>query len=1562
MSDAPPPAIEHRLAALVPRLRALRVARGAARFVVAVLAAACAVLLLDAAFPLPAWVRGLFLSVWLTAAGVLAWRWILIPWRAEIPLAEVALELEQVLPELGERLCAVVSPPPPGQPEALRTALVADTARRTKSIDLLQALPVKPVAWFVAGAAGAVLAVAATAALVPGSGDRIRRVALPWHRPPQPGFRIVVTSGDAVVKRGDQVWLSAYAERTGAAPPTEAVVVFRDGPGAPEVREPMTFDGGAFHFRWPSAITDFEYRVEIGTAQSDWFRVTALDPVELADGTRIEIVPPEYATTQKKRTLTALTDLDGLEYSTLHFHLKFTRPAEAVHFLWRARDLPKDEVIAVELAPDRLSATAHFPLRSSGVLTLVLKRAANGKWLETPTPVNVRATRDEPPWFEQVSGVAPRLRTVRPGAEVPIAFVARDDMSVAGAALVYVVGPDESKSTTVPITLTGSGTPRATGQIPLALAGKANEGDTVRFRITLSDNRRVGADPALGPQGAVYPPSGWSELKLTATAPPLEQQDIICQRDALHEPLEHGAKELEEAADKVAALRNSTAGGFALTVDQSAQLHAVKEQVGGAEDALLAAARDAALTPELRPLAADVRAVGEQKLRAAQDALRRAEVDNASRTDAFNTAITHLRDGHARLNELIARNAKFARERLDRTKLTALASEQTALADGAKAAPPDLLPRQKALLARLEALIAESDALKAAVGSTRVEEVRRLAGVISELATKLRELDAAARESADEIRSALAGGIARDQDALEKRVTSVFAELDTAARLAGVALPRPEDFRRIADLAAAAKTVEALAELEKHSQAVTQIAATFDKWAAERIDPRSAAKQLALWQTDLQARAGAATKDTTYEKLSVDLKKMFHTEQQAIHSAAEALALPPELAKARESALIHTGRARDSLATNGAGALDAMKFASDALLRLAAQTPTIGERHAKALRALDPLRQELDSSGNAVDQVLRNSERQPPDALARKLAPLAERQRKLIAGALALDLPGLSERHARVLSALAAAVGDMQDGSQLDIQTSQAWVRREFERLKLVLEGNPAADARADELFHRLAALAASLDAQGVLLTKQHLEPVVPVLQDAWRQFGLMVVPEAPVLVNDARNAVQAAEIAIRDAKPDEARRRVRSAVEALGKLADRLNGFESDLERINRLAASRRLAAEKPKELLFSDEAQRQLGRESDELGATRVGFAGQALKKRALDLYAKLRAKTDPERIGTDQKVLATTLDELAAKMADIAELAVAGERATPLSVTGADRFLPSKPHAEALRDLAKRQRLLHAQVTSFTTELASRLRPSVGNPLAALDAKQRQLALDALALVRETALDSALKASDAALRAADRVRVGQVLAAKEAGARAAAAFRQLSAAGADKPWGKRAAELAGRQDEIIDGLSELLTQPNVISAQQVARTEELGHDSGELAGAIERAALVFAPGDPTGQVLLGAGKLAREAEKRLLEAAKKATEGGTADAEKLRAAAEMTLRDAANLVARAAPPAPPEGVNVAVGDNVQTAKRAMRKAIDALAPGGNPTAAPGAMREAAHALAEAAKKAGE
>src|SRR5262249_43920019 len=160
---------------------------------------------------------------------------------------------------------------------------------------------------------------------------------------------------------------------------------------------------------------------------------------------------------------------------------------------------------------------------------------------------------------------------------------------------------------------------------------------------------------------------------------------------------------------ETAALRAETSGTGALAVDQSVRLNNLREKVRGTATQLPEAARDAALTPELRPVAEAVREVTDRPLKAVEDALPAAETDNpAARESALADAGKHLADADAKLNDLLARNARVGRDRLDRAKLAALAAEQTALAR-ATGEPADLLTRQRGLLARLNALLAESD-------------------------------------------------------------------------------------------------------------------------------------------------------------------------------------------------------------------------------------------------------------------------------------------------------------------------------------------------------------------------------------------------------------------------------------------------------------------------------------------------------------------------------------------------------------------------------------------------------------------------------------------------------------------------------------------------------------------------------------------------------------------------------------------------------------------------------------------------------------------------------------
>src|SRR5437667_3687874 len=136
MASAPlPPALAARLAALAGRVRRLRVARGACRLAVAALLSATALVLLDAALGLSVTARCLLQLGWLALTALLAWRLVARPWRSEISLDEIARQIEDQFPGLGERLLTVVELGDAAEPANGSPQLIASPARETEPRD-----------------------------------------------------------------------------------------------------------------------------------------------------------------------------------------------------------------------------------------------------------------------------------------------------------------------------------------------------------------------------------------------------------------------------------------------------------------------------------------------------------------------------------------------------------------------------------------------------------------------------------------------------------------------------------------------------------------------------------------------------------------------------------------------------------------------------------------------------------------------------------------------------------------------------------------------------------------------------------------------------------------------------------------------------------------------------------------------------------------------------------------------------------------------------------------------------------------------------------------------------------------------------------------------------------------------------------------------------------------------------------------------------------------------------------------------------------------------------------
>jgi hypothetical protein len=1527
MSAVPPIAPESHQAGTASRVHRMRVARGACWVIVAVLFAGAVLALADAATPLPAWARVFGLAVWLTGFGVLVWR--LVARRLPMDSAATA---HHARTELGGNIRA---------------------------------------------AAAAALALAASlsaATLLPGAAEHIRRVALPWTRTAGPVlYRVKVTAGDPVVRRGDPVTLSAYAEKIdpSAATPDSATLFLRDRNGA-ETAIAMTGDGtGAFHTTRPEVVRGFNYRVEVGAASSDWHSVFVVDPVEPTAASRIEVVPPEYVPAGTP-AVQRWEPFGGHENSTAKFHFYFSQPAATAFLEWRGDDDAAPALLPLVFDAERRSATASLRLRRDGTLKLVTVSEAMGKSLRSEFPVRAHVIEDAPPRFERLSGLSPRPRSARPDTRIRIAFTAVDDLAIGSAVLEYAAGAEGAKIETVAIPFSGPSPRRVEGRIDFDLNGKARVGDTIRLRLRVNDTRRLD-QPELRPQSAVYPAAGWSVVRMDAAAPPLDEQDVLAQRNALNEALVAALEAIKSAQTEVAKIRGETAGRAELPLELTVRLASIRDGLRRVAAALRTAADECALTPELHRFAGEVAAMGDGHLRTVEDVLRRAATNLApERAAALNSASDSLRQALAQIDRGLAMNHRIARARLDHTALAALVTDQAAVANlaqpGGAIQPEELARLERELHARLRKLIADSDALRGASTAAKESELRRLALALREQAGFLRDLDAAAKSIEAEARKSLLGNVAQTQRRFIADAAAVFTRAESAARLARADLPTAKELAHLTDLIESGRTVEALTELEARAAALEGIAAAMEKWAGDHGDTKMAARQLAEWQEQLRTRFRAATKDNpaNFKTLPDSTKEAFRVEEIALQVVASALSIP-------STTELRTLRRELGLSLSVAAGLGeparaemAMTQAIELLNRLADAIPTVSERSAKARTDFIPLLAAQEAILHEVEQSARGAD------AARQLPALVERQKRQVESFNALDIPGADGRKILVTAAIQAAVKDLRDGVASDALASQYWVKREFDRLRLVLDGQPALDEKAEELARKLAALVRSMDELGPSITEKQLQASSAEALALARQLGSFGVPaEAPALANAARTAALQLETAARDAvqKAVEYQKRLRSAAEAAAQLSARLTAAESDLDRVRRLAANRwadwdsaRKFQGKPLNPDLSAEARRELVRESEELVFTRVGVAGQALKKAILEQYSRLKDHDTPDRQGGPLKQLAHSLDELAALMADIEDLNAAVDRTPPRRLPiSVERYLPSRTLAESFRKLAGEMRSQRRRIARVNEEALALVRPSKSNPIAALEREQRDLAAAITALARqlEQENDSAaglvLDAAIQATLAADGLAVGMLVPASGSAERALQALRQAAKQGR-RPWVKSANDLAARQAAVRTRMAAR-PAPAEIAAQQLARGEDLGRRGRALANQLELAAKVLDVAE-----VAAAAKEAEAAATVIADSARKGADGRTADASRLRIEAADRLTASAEKVAALVPAKPAEldfdAAAIKAADALGKADAAMREALDALEPSGDRSAAEKAMRRAAEAISAAAE----
>lgn len=455
-------------------------------------------LALDAWWWLAGWQRAVALSAWLTSLIVLVW-WAVL---AAVPSAETPLESERG-GRRRERIGNLI-------------AVVAAALALSVLVLILLGWPEAPL--------------------------HARRVFLPWSEALRPvQYRIVVTSQDAAVPVGERVTVSGYVERLSpSAPwPPQAWLIRHALPRGLTERLPMQGDETGSVYATLSMDTDFRYRIEAGTAASDWYNVVQIEPVRLARESVLRVEPPGYAAHLTPRQY-AFPEEEGKglrvqawQYGAVQLQAVFTRPVATAYLEWRVEEASTVEIFPLLLDGEQRGGTVRWTVPRGGRWKLVAVVERQGRRWHCQWSGVVEVQPDLPPRWLEVSGLMSAPRRLTPGSVLPIHFRVQDDFGIAQVWLEFVQANNPwPQQISLPFTTLPDGT--VAGQYHWPLDAQMRDGEVLRLRLRVRDNRRLD-HPPLGQQESVFPPEGWCELHVDRTAPPRVLQDTLAQHLWLRE-------------------------------------------------------------------------------------------------------------------------------------------------------------------------------------------------------------------------------------------------------------------------------------------------------------------------------------------------------------------------------------------------------------------------------------------------------------------------------------------------------------------------------------------------------------------------------------------------------------------------------------------------------------------------------------------------------------------------------------------------------------------------------------------------------------------------------------------------------------------------------------------------------------------------------------------------------------------------------------------------------------------------------------------------------------------
>jgi hypothetical protein len=1080
-----PPSLRRRLGSAARRLRLLRAARGLGLLALLLGIAAAAALAADFRLDLPPATRQAIFSGWVGLGVVLFLVAVVVPFFRRPSATALAAAVEQVHPELGERLTSAVElaqGPVHGSP-ALAALVVEDAAARAEHLDFHPAVSGRRARLWLGAGVVVLLALLAPVALWPEQARaRADRFLHPWQSPTVvTPFAIDVHPGDAYAARGRTFAVTALLRPRGGdveLPGAATLVVVE--PDGKEGRAAMTPDGETAFKAEHHVGGDFRYRVEAGAVSSPEHSVTAVTPVELAaDSPLVTVTPPAYARgSVETETVRGLVDLSALEHSAVRIEIGFTRPAVAARLEWLvgpAGDTGQQVrgttriLHPLALAADGLSASLVLPAVAAGRYRLVFE-AEHGITTEYEGG-SLTVRPDLPP---AVVGFSGREDAVSLLAHDRLSFELRlaDDVGVAGAAMEYRVGNAPAEE--APLTLEGADTPRAVGRVVLPLSGKVKEGDEVAYRFRVRDNL---PKEYHGPHTVYYPADRWLVARVVRRGASVGEQEVLAQREDVNRRLAAIREDLFEQQKDLARVRHELRGSADLDPESSERLAEIRRRNEDSRKALRELAGVAARAPGLESLGERVGAVDRKELPQVQEALRAAGKSGNSPTERdaqLGKADRALWQAMLRLGEMEHANERLAQQRQDLARLQRLADRQKALADRAAdlagkdpardplaAEASEQLRRDQAeVAADLEKLARESPLARRALDEASADHLRQAAEDAREMARAQREL-AETSDRAEQARAAeRLAKLAPRQKELAEQARRLAEKTRLPARAAMTPPLQPDAAHKAAEAMRRGDAREAMRMQEAAARDLDRMARALSEGAKVSEDPRQAARQLARLQEGLRNRVRDEVARAGDGRPPDERLRPLRQEQEAIRRAAERLSVPPtdKAEQGRREAAERAADAARALEQNPVAAAARMEEAQRALERLGDSLPSLAQRREEARGEAARLRKEQEAVARDAAAVKKDT----PDA-GEKLADAARRQEQIARALQKMDAPNEEGRRAQAHEAAEKARADLAEGRPEAAARSQQEARQQLARLEEALSDRKPAGEKSRE-------------------------------------------------------------------------------------------------------------------------------------------------------------------------------------------------------------------------------------------------------------------------------------------------------------------------------------------------------------------------------------------------------------------------------------------------------------------------------------------------------------------